>query len=210
MKFDPSGLSEEELEWGFRGTYSVAARAGHQLVERHDFSSYHTALDVGGGSGGLAAAVAESCPHLEVTVVDLPRIIPITKRLLKEKGALDHVDVIEADVVGGQIKGSFDVAVARALIQVLPPDQALDALRNIGEVIKSGGRVHILGHILDDSRSSPPEEAGYGLSAVNFHDLPAPYTEQEHRDWLVQAGFEGIERGRLPNGDGVMSARRPE
>jgi len=126
-----------------------------------------------------------------------------------EAGAAERVQIITADAVQSQLEGSFDVAVLRAFIQVLSPDQASRALKNISEVIKPGGVIYILGHILDNSRILPIEEVGASLLGLNFYDIPGPYTEQEHKDWLTEAGFEQIERTTLPNGDGVISARKP-
>ncbi len=209
LRFDASLLSEEELEWGFRGTYSVAARAGRELVEKYGFSGCRTLLDVGAGSGGLAAAVAEACPHIRVTLADLPRINAITRRLLREAGS-PALQVMEADVLHAPLTGTFDVVVARALIQVLPPTQASRALRNITKAISPGGSVVLLGHILDDSRTSPLEEVGYSLGAMSFYDFQTPHTEHDYRRWLSELGLERIERDRLPNGDGIIIARKPQ
>ena len=208
-KYDFSGKSEDELEWLFRGTHPIAVRAGRELVARYDFSSCRTLLDVGGGSGGLAIAITKTCPHIRATVVDLPSVTPVTRRLVKEAYATDRVRVMTADVVRGHLKGSFDVMVLRAFIQVLSPDQVRRALKNVGEVVNPGGVIYILGHILDNSRISPLEEVGHGIVYLNVYDVPAPYTEQEHKDWLTEAGFRQIERDTLPNGDGVIRARNP-
>jgi ubiquinone/menaquinone biosynthesis C-methylase UbiE len=167
-------------------------------------------LDVGGGSGGLAVAIVEACPHVQATVVDLPSITPITRRLVAEAGATDRIRIMTADVVHGPLTGTFDVAVLRAFIQVLWPDDAHHALKNVSTVINPGGAIYILGHILDNSRVSPIEEVGHNLACVNAYErVPADYTEQEYKDWLTEAGFEQIERATLPNGDGVMTAKKP-
>jgi len=208
-KYDFSGKSEDELEWLFRGTHLIAVRAGRELVARYDFSSCRTLLDVGGGSGGLAIAITKTCPHIRATVVDLPSVTPVTRRLVKEADATDRVQVMTADVVRSHLKGSFEVVVLRAFIQVLSPDQARRALKNVGKVVNPGGVIYILGHILDNSRTSPLEEVGHGIVYLNVYDVPAPYTEQEHKDWLTEAGFRQIERDTLPNGDGVIRARKP-
>jgi len=208
-KYDYSVLPEDALERSFRGTLPVAVRAGCELVARYDFSSCHTLLDVGGGSGGLVVAITEACSHVRATVVELPRVAPITRRLVREAGAVDKVQVIDADVVRAPLTGAYDVAILRAFIQVLSPDEARHALKNVSAVINPGGVIYVLGHILDNSRISPLEEVGYRLLSLNFYDTPVPYTEQEYRDWLTDAGFDQIDRDTLPNGDGVISARKP-
>lgn len=208
-KYDFSEKSEEELESLFRCTRPIAVRAGLELVARYDFSSYSTLLDVGGGSGGLAIAITEACPNIRATVADLPSVTPVTRRFVEKAGATDRVQVMTADVVCDPLTGSFDVAVLRAFIQVLSPDQARRVIKTVSEVINSGGVIYILGHILDNSRISPLEEVGHGIVYLNVYDVPAPYTEQEHKDWLTEAGFRQIERDTLPNGDGVIRARKP-
>jgi hypothetical protein len=32
--------------------------------------------------------------------------------------------------------------------------------------------------------------------------------EQEYKNWPAEAGFEQIERGKMPNGDGVIAAKK--
>jgi ubiquinone/menaquinone biosynthesis C-methylase UbiE len=209
-KYDESKKSEEELESIYRSWRPVAVRAAHELMRRYDFSSYRTLLDVGGGSGGLAVAIVEACPRIQATVVDLPRLTPITRRLVNEAGAADRIQVVTADVVRGPLTGSFDVAVMRAFIQVLWPEEARQAVKNVSTVINAGGTIYVLGHILDNSRITPIEEVGYNMACMNYYErVPAEYTEQEYKDWLAEAGFEQTERGKMPNGDGIMVAKKP-
>ena len=89
-------------------------------MERHDFSSYRTLLDVGGGSGGLSIALTEAHPNLKATVVELARVTPVTERIVGEDGAAERVRVLSADMVSDPLKGSFDVAILSDFIQVLP------------------------------------------------------------------------------------------
>ena len=56
-KLNYSDMSQDELRQFFCGEHPYAVEYGRDLVERYDFSSYHTLLDVGGGSGGLAISV---------------------------------------------------------------------------------------------------------------------------------------------------------
>ena len=208
-KIDFSAMSEDELESVYRGIHPEAVAAGRNLVARYDFSSYRSLLDVGGGSGGLAITVAEACPHLRATVVDLPTVTPITRRYVAEAGAADRIHVMTADVVSGPLTGSFDVAVLRSFVQVLSPDQARRALRNVSRVIDSGGAIYILGSILDNSRLSPPDIVVSNLHYLVMYDGGQAFTEQEHRDWLAEAGFDGFERVILPNKSSIVTARKP-
>jgi hypothetical protein len=208
-EYNYSAMSGDELEGFFRGEHPYAIEYGRELVARYDFSSYRTLLDVGGGSGGLAIAVTEACPHIQATVVDLPAVTPVTQRFIDEAGAGDRVQVIATDVVRDSLTGSYDVAVLSALIQVLSPDEARRALKNVGKVVNPDGAIYITGAgIIDNSRTSPPDLVGFNLVFINVYGEGQAYTEQEHKDWLAEAGFGDFERTILPDERSIITARK--
>ena len=195
-KKDFAAMPQDELEPFLRGLHWNTLRVGRALAEKYDFSSFRTLLDVGGGSGGLAIAMTEAYPDLQATVVDLPSVTPITQRIVAEVGAADRVQVMTADVVREPLSGSFDVAVLKALINVLSPEQAGQVLHNVSQVIKPGGAIYIVGGLaLDNSRLSPPDLVTFNILMINLYEGGQLYTEKEHKDWLTEAGFEDIQRG---------------
>ena len=210
-KLDYSAMSKDELEEFFRGEHPDCLAYGRELVTRFDLSSCRTLLDVGGGSAGLSIAVTEACPHIQATVIELPTVTPITHRFIEEAGAGDRVQVIAADVLRDSLPGSYDVAVLSALIQILSPDDARIALKNVSRVVNPGGAIYIRGSgIIDNSRTSPPEKVGLNLVFINVYEEGQAYTEQEHRDWLAEAGFVSFERISLPEGNSIITARKPK
>jgi SAM-dependent methyltransferase len=208
-KVDYAAMSPDQLEPWYRGLHAEAVAAARTLMVRHDFSSARHLVDVGGGSGGLALTVADACPQLQATVVDLATVTPITQRYIEEAGLAERVHVISADAVKGPLSGACDIAVLFRLLQVLSPDQARRVLRNVGQIVEPGGAIYIVGQVLDNSRLSPPETVAGNLFFLNVFDEGQAYTEQEHRDWLADAGFEQCARLLLPNRMSIVSARRP-
>ena len=69
--------------------------------------------------------------------------------------------------------------------------------------------IHLIGFVLDDSRVSPPNIAGYNLILLTAYEDGQAYTEQEYRSWLAEAGFEEIKRYVKPDGASIMSAVKP-
>jgi ubiquinone/menaquinone biosynthesis C-methylase UbiE len=209
-RLDFSTISPGESESLARARRTDSTTAARDLVARCDFSTYHDLLDVGGGAGYLSIAVTEACPHLRATVVDLAPATAVARRVVAEMGASDRVQVVTADVVGGPLPGAFDVAVMRNFIQVLSVQQARRAIHNVGQVIQPEGLVYILGSVLDNSRLSPLEIVGHNLYYLNVFDEGQAYTEQEHRDWLTEAGFVDFKRVVLPNSRSIVTARKPK
>ena len=208
-KVDYATMPPEQLEPWYRGIHAEAVAAAQMLLARQDVSSVRHLLDVGGGSGGLALTLAASYPQLQATVVDLATVTPITQRYIAEAGLTERVHVMTADVVHGPLTGRFDAAVLLRLIQVLSPDQARQVLKHVSHVIEPGGVLYIIGQVLDNSRLSPPETVAGNLFFLNVFDEGQAYTEQEHRDWLADAGFTPCERLLLPNRMSIVRARKP-
>ncbi len=202
---DYSEVSYENWLEIFRGTMPVAVKAGEALAAKYDFSRFSTIADIGGASGGLIAALIKAYPHLDATVTDLASITPVSRTLLQEQG-VSQIGVENWDVLEGPSEVPYDAVVLRALIQVLTPDQAYQAMINIGKSVNPGGAIYILGHIMDDTRISPPEEVVWYLLNLNWEDRAGFYAEEDFRFMLEEAGFGDIQRDILPNGDGVIFA----
>lgn len=207
-RIDFASMPQEELEKFYRGFYGEALAAGRDLATTQDFSDVRALVDVGGGSGGLAIAMTEAWPDLRATVADLPSVVPITERFLGEAGAGDRVRVVAADVVAEPPPGTYDVAVLRALVQVLGPDEARRTIRNVAAALEPGGRIFILGRILDDSRLSPVPSVFSNVVFLNVFPGGRAYTESEHREWLSEAGFVDVVREAHPDGRGSIRARK--
>jgi predicted O-methyltransferase YrrM len=210
-RVDYASMASDERESFYRGVHTEALAAGRELAARQDFSRYRHLVDVGGGSGGLAIAMAEAWPHLSVTIADLPATTPVAQRYVEEAGAADRVRVRAMDVVSGPLSGSYDVAVIRGLFPVLIPDQVRRVLENVGRALEPGGAIYVVGWILDDSRASPVEYATYNLNFVSAYDDGQFYTEGELRAWLADAGFHDVKRDRSAGvyGADFVMARKP-
>jgi ubiquinone/menaquinone biosynthesis C-methylase UbiE len=178
----------------YRGTFTECLAAGRELAKSRDFSGFRSLVDVGGGSGGLAIAMAEAWPNLSITIADLPAIAPLAQRYIDEAGFTTRVNVCPTNVVSDPLSGSYDIAVMRGLFPVLTRDQIQSALANVYRALKPGSPVYVVGWILDDSRTSPLSYATYNLLFVNDYADGLIRTEAEHRAWLEEAGFEYVFR----------------
>ncbi len=192
-KHDFSTMSEEQLEEFLRGLHPRAVAGGRAFAADCDLSCCRTLLDVGGGSGGFAIGVTEAAPQVRAVVTDLPRVVPIARRFVDKAGAADRVEVVAVDWVEQKLEDRFDVAILKNFIQVLSPQRARSALEHVCAAVNPGGRVYIMGDILDNSRLGPPETVTFNLVFINIYEEGQAYTRGEYGEWLRQAGCEEIE-----------------
>jgi 2-hydroxy-4-(methylsulfanyl)butanoate S-methyltransferase len=208
-KLDFAAMSPEALEVYLSGLHPSTMATGRELLKCADFSPHRHLLDVGGGSGGVALTITAACPRLQATVLELPSVAPVTQRFIEQESMNDRTDVIMGDVVHGRLTGVYDVAVLRAFIQVLSPDEARRALSNLIMALEPGSPIYIIGQVLNDSRLSPPEAVAFNLVFINVYDQGQAYTEHEYRAWLTEAGFTNSERIILTGGQSLITARKP-
>ncbi|MCP4993416.1 MAG: methyltransferase [Gammaproteobacteria bacterium] len=181
---DYKTMSDEALRAMLRGLHGGAIAFGRALIKPLDLSRYKHLVDVGGGSGGLAIGICQSCDHLQATIIDLPKTAAISEEFIAEAGMSKRITVNSADVTCKVPQGNFDIAILRSFIQVLSADQAQQAISNIGEAIESGGIIAIIGRMVDDSRLAPPDSVSFNLVFLNIYDEGCCYTQSEHRAWL--------------------------
>ena len=209
-KHDFYGMTEDEMVLFFGGLHRRAVTAGEELARMCDLSRYKHLLDVGTGSGGVAIGAARACPELAVTAVDLPRVIPVTRRFLDEVSATDRVTAIAVDLLTEPPAGRYDVAIMKSLVQVLGLDDALTILRNVASCLVPGGLVLILATMMENSRLAPARWVGQNLVFLNIYDNGLIYTEAEYRALLADAGFvETAVRHAAIAGQALISARKP-
>ena len=209
-KHEWKSLPEEELVKFFGSQYPGSLRAGKQLAEKMDFAGCSHLLDAGGGSGGLSIGICEAYPDLRSTVADFPAVASVSERFISGAGMSHRIRAMAADLEAGPPEGTYDVAVLRALLQVMSPGRAGKVLTNIGKVMEAGSSIYIVGSVLDDSRLFPPASIAFSLVSLNVYEDGHAYTEKEQHELLLEAGFTdvSVEHDALSDGLSVVSARK--
>ena len=194
----------------FRGTAPSALSFGRRLAEMIDFDDVHSAIDIGGGPGHSLIGLRETKPDLQVTLFELPANIMLAKTLLAGEPLADGLRFEVGNIVEAPSSTTHDLAILKAVIQVLSREEAAKTIRNTHASLNSGGRILISGvGILNDDRVSPSEAVFYDLTFMNLYPEGASYTRHEYRCWLSEAGFVDIAFDAMPSGSQLISARKP-
>ncbi len=210
LKIDWNILPDEELLNLFGSQFHSSIRSGRELAGRLDFSQYERLLDAGGGTGGVSIGICEKFPLIRATVADLPRVVRVSQHFIAKAGMSDRIGVAATDLCSQPPPGHYDIAILRAFVQTISMKQARTAVINIGQAMATGGKIYIIGSILENSCLSPASSLGMGLVFLNFYDDGNAYTETDHREMLGNAGFTDInvEHDALIDGMGIVSARK--
>jgi SAM-dependent methyltransferase len=204
---DFSTAKPEDTAAFLRGLATGGLAFGRTLAGMLDLSRAGSVIDIGGGAGTVLAGLRERWPHLKATLLELPEVIVHAGPILAGHGA-GEVALEEGDILRGPSRHKHDLAILRAVIQVLSPADAERAIRHTAQSLRSGGEAIIGGWgILDDDRLGPRSGVFVNLTFLNFYRDGEAYTESQYRGWMEAAGFVGIERSSMPDGTGMFRGR---
>ncbi len=180
---------------------------GRHLAQALDPSAIGSVIDIGGGAGTILVGLRERWPQIAATLMELPTVAAGAPAILSEYGAHDVV-VEEGDITVAPSIGRHDLAILKAVVQVLPPDQARMSILNAARCLTPGGEIAIAGWgVVDDDRLGPPEGVFLNLTFLNLYRHGESYTEGQYRAWMTEAGFRDISRSRLPDGSTLFRGR---
>lgn len=209
-KLDWAALPENALLNYFHNQFHNCLRAGKELAQKLDLAKFEHLLDAGGGTGGIAISLCEQFASLKATVADLPKVVRVSERFIAEAGMSDRIRVLPVDLCMTSPEGVFDVAVLRALLQTISREQAEATLRHIGQSMEPGGKLFIVGTVLENSFLSPPASLAFGLVFLNVYEEGCSYTEKEYAEMLGSAGFNNIslQYDALDDGYALITAEK--
>lgn len=145
-------------------------------------------LDVGGGEGVFASAMARAAPELEVAVFDLPAVAARAETAFAAQGLSGRARAFGGDFLNGRLPEGYDLI---SLVRILHDhdDAGVRAiLGRIREVLAPGGRLLIAEPMSAAPRPDPVCDAYFGfyLLAMGRGRARRP---SELKAFLREAGF---------------------
>lgn len=185
-------------------------RAPH-VVKAVGVTGVRRMLDVGGGSAAYSIAFAEANPDLHVEVLDRPEVLEIAQGHINRAGLAARVTTrigdLRTDSLGDSLDDGYDLILVSAICHMLSPDENRDLFRRCRQALGPRGRVVIQDFILEEDKTAPRMAALFSLNMLVGTESGASYNEHEYARWLGEAGFQNVERIRLPAPSGLMVGR---
>jgi len=152
-------------------------------------------LDVGGGEGVFAAAVARRAPDIRVTVFDLPAVVARARDRLAVEGLSDRVTAVGGSFLTDSLPKGADVV---SLVRVLHDHDdgaVLTILRAARAALAPGGRLLVAEPMAGTKGAEPIGGAYFGFYLLAMGSGRAR-TPEEMSALLNRAGFGSIEMPR--------------
>jgi SAM-dependent methyltransferase len=166
-------------------------------------------LDAGAGAAPWSLALAARDPACLVTAVDLPAVMPATRRAVTDAGCERQFRFLAGDLFDVELgRGAYDLAIAGNLCHLFGEAANRRLLGRLRDALRPGGTLAVV-DVMPGDGPTPRWVALYELGLLlrtasgRVHPLAA------YLGWLHDAGFEPPERHRLVDrAQGVLLVAR--
>jgi SAM-dependent methyltransferase len=207
----PAEINERGEEWLFpfiNAMHDRAKKQAPQQLANIDLSGIKSILDIGGGSGAYSIAFVSRKSEIEVTVFDLPNVIPITKRFLDNEGFSDIIKTYAGDYTTDDLPQGFDLVFLSAIIHSNSFEINRDLIKKCFNCLNKNGNIIIQDWIMHNDRTQPVAGAIFAINMLVGTEAGDCFTEQEVTEMLYGAGFKDISRIEFETGLSQMIARK--
>jgi hypothetical protein len=162
------------------------AQAG-PIVDALDLSAVRIVADIGGGHGGLLAAILEAHPGMRGILFDLPETIIGAKKFLKSHGVHERVTLVAGDFLA-EVPVEADLYVLKSVLQHWDDAAARAILESCREAMPARARLFIIERLLPEEARDDPSAAMLDLHMMVITGGRLR-TASEFETLLAQAGL---------------------
>ncbi len=188
---------DEARQKAFIGAMHVIGRElSREIADSYDLRPFNKLLDIGGGSGTYTIAFLKKNPKMTAVLFDLEDVMPLAEERLNAEGIRDRAVLESGDFYVDELPKGCDLALLSAIIHQNSPKQNLDLFLSVYQALDPGGVILIRDHIMEDSRTHPPEGALFALNMLVNTEGGDTYTFGEVKEALEEAGFVDVKMPR--------------
>ena len=158
------------------------------LAARLDLSGQRRLLDIAGGSGVFACAMAAHFPDLRASVLEKPPVDLIAARSIDKRGFAGRVEVIAGDMLEDTLPGGHDVHLFSNVLHDWDEPIVRQLLRASAAALAPGGIVIVHDTFLNAGKTGPLPIAAYSVLLMHVTQGRC-YAVSELEAWLSEAGF---------------------
>jgi O-methyltransferase/methyltransferase family protein len=121
----------------------LTALVSDAILAGYDFSPFGTVIDIGGGEGGLLAAILKAHPGVKGVLFDVPRVVRKAERRIEAEGLFDRCKIVSGDFFQSVPPGG-DAYILKAVIHDWDDDRAKAILMNCHRAMAQKSRLLLI------------------------------------------------------------------
>lgn len=181
---------------------------GQALASRLDLRGRTRLLDIGGGSGIYACAIAARHPQLLATVLDQRPVDRIAAKLIDQRGFSGRIAVRAGDMFRDPLPQDCDVHLYSNVLHDWGVAEVRRLVALSYNALPRGGMLVIHDAFINADKSGPLPVAAY--SALLMHSTQGKcYSTREYQGFLTEAGFREFQFMTTAADRGALIAHKP-
>jgi SAM-dependent methyltransferase len=194
---------EEQLRLFCDGLASLAHWPARRVAALVDLSRRRHLLDLGGGSGVFAAAIALRFPRLRITLFDLPPVSALARARFSRVDSSGRLETVAGDFFRDPLPEGCDAVLVSHVLHDWAPEECVQLLRKVHRALPEGGEL-IVHDFIPPARGASCEASLFDLTLVLDTRRGRVHTLPETRRWLEEIGFSGIRNEAVAGGTSLL------
>lgn len=190
--------SDEQRSRDFTLAMSNSSRIrAERLVASLDVTGVKVLLDLGGGPGTYALALARRYPAVKAVVFDLPEVCPIAREQIEQAGLSDRVSTLSGDFLADDLGEGYDLIFVSNIIHSYSLSDVRKILRKSFDALNPDGRIVVKDFFVGEDRSGPLFSLLFAVNMLVNTRAGDTYTFCEIEQKLSEVGFTPVGREKL-------------
>lgn len=167
----------------------VGRSASEETAAALDLAEAKTLLDLGGGPGLYAIAMARRYPQLRATVFDTPNTLAVARENIERAGLSDRVAVRAGDLFEDDYGGPYDSILLSNVIHIYSEDNNRLLLERSAMALNSDGWLCVKDFALDGEEPGADWAALFAVNMLVSTDGGDCYYRSQIESWVAAAGL---------------------
>jgi SAM-dependent methyltransferase len=155
-------------------------------------------LDLAAGSGVWSIALAKRSPHVRVTAIDWPGVLPATQRTAEKHGVADRFRFVAGDLLDVDFGTGYQVATLGHILHSEGVARSRKLLAKTAAAMAPGGTIAIAEWLVDADRTGPPMGLIFAVNMLVNTDQGDTFSFEEMAGWLREVGFRDARKLDAP------------
>jgi methylase of polypeptide subunit release factors len=179
---------EEFVEALFPMAYMASQALGRELHVSETKERFNI-LDLAAGSGVWGIGVAQQSANAQVTAVDWPAVIPVTRRVAARFGLEDRFKFVPGDLRDADFGSAHHLATLGHILHSEGAERSRTLLHKVFGALAPGGTIAIAEFLSNKEHSGPPVAAIFAVNMLVNTEHGDTFSFEEISEWLKEAGF---------------------
>ena len=168
------------------GMHNLAVLRTEDLIKAIGLRGVKTMLDLGGGPGTNAIAMAKR--GVKAFIFDLPETIAIARKVARREG-VKGLCYIAGDFHLDDIGSGYDLILLSQIFHAFSIKENKALLSKCSNALNPGGRVVVQEFPINDAGTFPPHSALFSVNMLVGTESGRCYPPREMKQWLKEKGF---------------------